>query len=84
MDCAPHVLRFRLAQTARPLAWSIKTALFVGLGATALAHHIAQPVGKPAHRGGDPEVTGSIGVKAQSLRLDPCALRGALGTSARD
>ncbi|MBA9069967.1 hypothetical protein FHR71_003731 [Methylobacterium sp. RAS18] len=67
-----------------PLAWSIKTALIVGLGATALAHHIAQPVGKPVHRGGDPEVTGSVGVKAQTLRLDPCALRGAFGTSARD
>lgn len=67
-----------------PLAWSIKTALIVGLGATALAHQIAQPVGKPAHRGSDPEVTGSIGVKAQALRVDPCTLRGAVGTGARD
>lgn len=51
--------------------------LIVGLGATALAHHLTRPVGTPA----DPEVTGSIGVKAQATRLDPCALR---GTDARN
>ncbi|MCJ2032503.1 hypothetical protein MKK50_24350 [Methylobacterium sp. J-043] len=67
-----------------PLAWSIKTALIVGLGAMALGHHIAQPGGKPPYRGGDPEVTGSLGSKAQTTRLDPCTLRGALGTGARD
>ncbi len=51
--------------------------LIVGLGAMALAHHLTRPAGMPA----DPEVTGSIGIKAQATRLDPCALR---GTSARN
>ncbi|OAH30161.1 MAG: hypothetical protein DI590_10765 [Methylorubrum populi] len=55
-----------------PLAWTIKMTLIVGLGAMALAHHLTRPAGMPA----DPEVTGSIGIKAQATRLDPCALRG--------
>ncbi|HEV2541817.1 MAG TPA: hypothetical protein VGU70_03520 [Methylobacterium sp.] len=63
-----------------PLAWSIKTALIVGLGATALAHQIAKPAAPPI----EPEVTGSIGTGAQAMRLDPCALRGSLGPTARN
>ncbi|MBB2961670.1 hypothetical protein [Methylobacterium sp. R2-1] len=63
-----------------PLGWSIKMALIAGLGATALAHHIAKP-GQPMI---DPEVTGSIGIRAQATRLDPCTLRGSLGQTARN
>lgn len=67
-----------------PLAWSIKTALIVGLGATALAHQVAKPVGKPGTHLIDPEVTGSIGSAARATQLDPCALRGSLGPAARN
>lgn len=57
-----------------PLAWTIKMSLIVGLGATALAHHVA----KPGLHVIDPEVTGSIGTSARTTRLDPCTLRGNL------
>ncbi|GJE73070.1 hypothetical protein [Methylorubrum podarium] len=66
-----------------PLAWSIKMSLILGLGATALAHHVAKPLPKPAAQAIDPEVTGSIGTSAQATRLDPCTLRGSLGPSPR-
>jgi len=49
-------------------------SLIVGLGATALAHHVA----KPGLHVIDPEVTGSIGTSARTTRLDPCTLRGNL------
>ncbi len=74
-----------------PLAWSVKMTLILGLGATALAHHIARPVDTPAtarqqsaRHAGDPEVTGSIGARALATRLDPCALSGPLRAGARD
>jgi hypothetical protein len=63
-----------------PLAWSIKMTLIVGLGATALAHHVTTPAAPPI----DPEVTGSITTRAQATRLDPCALRGSLVPAERN
>ena len=53
-------------------------SLIVGLGATALAHHVAKPAGKPGLHVIDPEVTGSIETSARTTRLDPCTLRGNL------
>ncbi|MRI54316.1 hypothetical protein D8770_10170 [Methylobacterium sp. DB1607] len=61
-----------------PLAWTIKMSLIVGLGATALAHHVAKPAGKSGVHVIDPEVTGSIETSARTTRLDPCTLRGNL------
>ncbi|MEH3116064.1 MAG: hypothetical protein PGN25_22855 [Methylorubrum populi] len=69
-----------------PLAWSIKVTLVLGLAATALAHHAAKPTDphrRSARLPGDPEVTGSIGPRAQATRLDPCALGAPLRAGVR-